>query len=171
MGKIVIRDDCMAPDRYVRLKYSGSDPWGVSKKITDLIKPFFHVSSSGTNNFRLNWDISGDPITFYSRWWVRKRFSRFSMMRVSIKLQGEKFKKTNTGSFTFQMHARIITSFGGWGPILKPIWHMYSYLFYNRARRSYIEHCRNYLLNFRNELKKHFNLETNVEPTAMGTYG
>jgi len=171
MGKIVIRDDCMAPDRYVRLKYQGPDPWGVAKKVTESIRPFFHVSASGTNNYRLNWDISGDPITFYSRWWVRKKPSRFTSIRIMMKLQGEKYRKTNKGSFSFTMHGRVITEFSGWGAIVSPIWHMYSYLFYNRARRGYIAHCRNYMLNFRKELQKHFNLETTPVTTAAGTYG
>ena len=171
MGKVVVRDDCLAPDRYIRLKYEGSNPWGVAEKIADLIRPFFHVSSSGTNNVRLNRDISGDPITIYSRWWVDKKFSRFSKMKLLMKLQGEKFKKTNTGSFSFVMHARVVTEFSGWRVFVKPIWHIYSYLFYNRARRGFVAHCRNYIVNFRNELKKHFNLETTAEPTAMGTYG
>ncbi len=171
MAKIVIRDDCLVPDRYIRLKYSGPDPWGVAEKITGSIRGFFHVSASGTNNYRLNWDISGDPITFYSRWWVRKNFSRFSTMRIQMKLQGKKYAKDNTGEFSFSMHARVITTFSGWSAILKPFVALYSYLFYNRARRTYVEMCRNYVLNFRNEIKKHFNLEATEVPTARASYG
>jgi len=171
VAKIVIRDDCLVPDRYVRMKYQGPNPWGVGSKIANTIRPFFHVSASGTNNFRLNWDISGDPITFYSRWWVKKTLSRFSYIRIVMKLQGEKHKKDNTGSFSFSMHGRVVTEFSGWGALVKPIWHMYSYLFYNRARRRFADHCRNYILNFRNEIKKHFNIEATDEPTAAGTYG
>jgi hypothetical protein len=171
MGKIVISDDCLTPDRYIRLNYSGPNPWEVANKITDLIRPFFHVSASGTNNFRLNWDISGDPITFYSRWWVNRKASRYSSIWVDFTVQGEKFRKTNEGSFVLVMHGRVRTTFSGWGAIINPIWHMYSYLFYNRARRNYIAHCRNNILNFRNEIKKHFNVEATSEPTSVGTYG
>lgn len=171
MAKIVIRDDCLVPDRYVRLKYQGPDPWGVAEKITDSIRPFFHVSTSGFNNYRINWDISGDPVTFYSRWWVKKDFSRFSTMRMLIKLQGSRSKAKNEGKFSLSFHARVITEFSGWGIFMKPVWLIYSYLFYNRARRRFIEQCRNYILNFRNEIKEHFNLEVTEVPTATGTYG
>lgn len=171
MSKMEIRDDCLVPDRYIRLRYSGPNPWEVGEKITEMIRPFFHVSASGTNQYRLNWDISGDPVTFYSRWWVRKGLSRFSQIMVNFKLQGKKYKKDNSGEFSLTLHGRVITKFEGWGPLMKPVWSMYSYLFYNKLRRQGIEHCRNYILNFRNEIKKHFNIEATEVTTATGTYG
>jgi hypothetical protein len=171
MAKFTIRDDCLTPDRYMRLKYSGPNPWGVGEKITESIRTFFHVSASGTNQYRLNWDISGDPITFYSRWWVRKGVSRFTSMRIVMKLQGKKYKKDNTGDFSFSLHGRVITNFEAWGPLLKPIWAMYSYLFYDRVRRNAIEQCRNFILAFVNELKKHYNIEATEVAGASGSFG
>ncbi len=171
MGKITIMDECLVPDRWVRIRYSGPDPWGVAEFITNNIRKFFHVSASGTNNSRINWDITGDPITFYSVWWVKKSFSRFTYMRVLMKLIGSKGKKKNVGEFALRMRGQLFTEFKGWGIFLKPVWLMYSYLFYNRARRAFIERCRNYVLNFRNEIKKHFNIEATEIPTARGSYG
>ena len=69
MGKLTITDECMAPDKYLKMKYSGPDPWAMAKKIGSTIRPFFHVSSSGTNNIDLRWDVVGENISFYSQWW------------------------------------------------------------------------------------------------------
>jgi hypothetical protein len=140
------------------------------RKITGSVRPFFHVSASGTGQTRLNWDISGDPIGFYSTWWVRKKLSRFSNMIIDIKVQGNKSKTENKGDFTMQLDARINTSFEGWSIMLKPVWIIYSYLLYNRSRRAFLEQCKDYVYSFRNEIKEHFNLKITTMPakSALG---
>jgi hypothetical protein len=170
MGSIEIYDDCLAPEKFVYLTYTGPDPWGVVKKITDSIKPFFHVSSSSRNHERLNWDVSGDPITFWSLWWVKKAMSGYSKARIYIWVQGTKSKTDNTGQFTMKIHGELETSFSGPSVILKPLWLVYSYLFYNRVRRRYIERCRDLVLNFRNEIKEHYNLGISSVTQAHTTF-
>ncbi len=170
MGKMMVEDDCFVPERFVTLTYAGRDPWGVAVKIAEQVKPFFHVSSSGTNNMRLNWDDAGDPVSFYSIWWAKVKYSRFTTAWFRFKVQGEKKKADNTGTFTFELQANLETKFEGWSPILRTAWLMYSYLFYNRIRRKMIERCRNTALNFKNELKKHFELDVTSTP-AFGGFG
>ena len=87
MAKMEIRDDCMTPDRYMRLKYSGPDPWGVAEFLNANLKEFFHVSSSKCSNYRINWDITGDPVSFYARWWARKAVSRMTELKFIFKGQ------------------------------------------------------------------------------------
>lgn len=170
--KVTIIDDCLVPDKFVWLRYTGHNPWGVVNHITNTIRPFFHVSASGTRHHRLNWDVVGENISFYSVWWVKKELSTHTMMWIDMKVIGKKAKATNHGEFNMQMNARLETNFEGWTHWVKPIWMMYSYLFYNRVRRKMLERCRNNVYNFREELKKHFNLETaQGVPTATGTYG
>jgi len=168
MAKIVIRDDCMTPDRYLRFKYSGPDPWGMAEFLDANIRPFFHITSSNANNYRINWDVTGDPITFYARWWAKKSLGRFSGLQFQFKLVGERGKTRNEGKFSLSYHARVVTRFEGWSPIMKPVWTLYSYLFYNRVRRKYIEQCRNYMLTFGNLVKEHFNLESTEVPMSRG---
>ncbi|RLB32405.1 MAG: hypothetical protein DRH12_19530 [Deltaproteobacteria bacterium] len=171
MSSIKISDDCLHPERYVYLKYSGPDPWGVVGRISERIRPFFHVSSSGTNQTRINWDDSGDPIWYFSTWWVKKSLSDYSNMLIHIKVIGNKSKTTNTGEFTMAIWGYVQTEFSGWAVFLKPIYIIYSYLFYHRLRRKFIEICRNYIMNFRNEIKEHFNLEKTDVPMSYGSYG
>ncbi|RLJ10191.1 MAG: hypothetical protein DRP15_00845 [Candidatus Aenigmatarchaeota archaeon] len=171
MAKISIVEDCLAPDKFIYLSYKGPDPWGVAKRISERIRPFFHVSASGTNNSRINWDVTGENISFFSTWWVKKDVSRFSTMRFYLKVIGSFSKATNEGEFTLQLDGNLETKFSGWGPVLKPMWLIYSYLFYNRVRRQALEKCRNILLAFRNELKEYFNLQITEVPRAYGTFG
>ena len=167
MGKIDVTDECLVPEKYTYVRYTGKNPWEVSEKITELIRPFFHVSASGTNNTRLNWDITGDVRTFYSLWWAERKLSRFSRMKVDFKLQGEQHKDTKMGKFSLQLSGTINTKFGGFGPLLKPLWYTYSYLFYNRVRRDWIKKCQATIYNFKNEIKKEYGLgETEVQSTG-----
>ncbi|MBM3304284.1 MAG: hypothetical protein FJY76_04235 [Candidatus Aenigmarchaeota archaeon] len=171
MAKIEVTDECLTPEKYTYIRYTGKDPWSVAEKITEKIRPFFHVSASGTNNWRLNWDITGDVRTFYSLWWVKKDFSRFTQMKVDLKLQGEQHKDTKMGKFSLQFSGTLITKFKAWGPLLRTAWYMYSYLFYNRARRQYIKRCQSTIYSFKNELKKEFGLEETEIPSTGGTFG
>ncbi len=168
MATITIRDDCLTPDRFIRISYSGPNPWGVQEFLAANLKEYFHVSTSKVNNYRINWDITGDPISFYSRWWVRKATGRFSQMYFNFKIVGTKGKVKNEGKFSLSFHARVITNFNAWSPLLQPLWTLYGYLFYNRVRRKNIEICRNYLMNFRNMIKEHFNVETTEIPMSSG---
>ncbi|HJW97467.1 MAG TPA: hypothetical protein VJ485_04880 [archaeon] len=170
--KFTIIDDCLVPDRFVWLYYTGPNPWGVARHISARIRDFFHVSASGTNNTRINWDVVGENINFYSVWWVKKNFSGYTTMYVDMKVIGKKSKATNQGNFTLQMNGRLQTEFSGWIRWARPLWTIYSYLLYHRARRKMIERCRNNIMNFREDIKKHFNLQTAESvPTATGTYG
>jgi len=171
MAKIEIHDDCLEPDRYIYLSYKGPDPWAVNKKLAGLLRLHFHVGTSSVCNQRINWDIVGENISFYSVWWVKKRFTRNTRMRVEIKILGKKSKATNYGEFIMEINPWIQTEFSTWGFLLKPAWLIYSYLFYDRVRRKHIETCRNMIYTLRNKLKEHFNLTVTETTEAQGVYG
>jgi hypothetical protein len=171
MANIKVYDECLGPDRFMRLNYTGPDPWKMGLQIGKSLRTYFHVSSAGMNNTHVKWDDTGNSIDFYSEWWVKKEVSGRSNLRFHIKYQGSKDKKTHVGTGALLIWARVETSVSGWGPILKPFWAVYSYLIYDRFRRKAIESCQTRLLNFRDELKKSFNLGATDIPTAEGTYG
>ena len=83
-------------------------------------------------------------------------------------LYANKGKTKNEGNFALSYHARVITQYDGWGPLVKPFWSLYSYLFYNRIRRKAIEECRNYMITLANMIKEHFNTDYHEEPVSSG---
>jgi hypothetical protein len=171
MAKIEVMDECLTPEKYTYVRYTGKNPWEVASKITDSVRMFFHVSASGTNNWRLNWDITGDVRTFYSLWWVKRKLSRFTDMRVDLKLQGEQHKDTKMGKFSLQLSGTLQTKFVAWGPLLRTAWYLYSYLFYNRVRRQYIKRCQSSIYNFKNDIKREFGLEETEAPSTQAVFG
>jgi hypothetical protein len=158
MGKIVIVDDCLAPARFVYLDYSGPDPFGVSNKVKGMLNRFFSVSTAGISETNFNWSAEGDPIGFYFTWWVQKPFGR-SIMRIDIKVQGSKGKIKNVGNFTMELKGEITSRFGYATSFLKPLWWIYTYTFYNRRRRNYVDMCKDYIMGFRAEIAKHYNIK------------
>ena len=160
MSKITIVEDCLAPARFVYLEYSGKNPFGVANKIASMLCPFFHVSSAGISETDFRWDTSGDPITFYFTWWVQRseETSSYTKQRFDIKVQGKQGKETKDGEFTLQLSAKMQTSFGGKSSITKALFWLYDYLFYKRRRAEYLKNCEELTYEFRDEIKKHFNL-------------
>jgi len=159
MAKFVIKDDCLAPERYIYLDYSGADPFGVVKKIGGMLNKFFHVSTSGVCEYDFRWDRSGDPYGFFVRWWVKKSLSGWTTAWFYIQVQGNVGKETNEGSFRLEISAELKTEIGHRSPLFRALWEIYSYVFYNKRRREYIRICSNLAHSLRDELKEHYNLK------------
>lgn len=162
MAKITIIDDCMPFTKTIGLKYSGPEPFSISQKMWEDIKEFFQVSTSGVSFHQLNWDDSGDPITFFLRWWVKKKFSRMSGMQLKMKAVGSKRKADNTGDFSLSMRSFLTTIYETRlpGPLARLVWAIYSYLFYNKQRQRMLKQCQDLTMSYRDYLEKKFGLKT-----------
>lgn len=161
MGTIIIKDDCLAPGRYVYLDYHGKNPFEIVKRIGDELADFFQVTSSqfGEDDFR--WDNSDDPAAFFVRYWVKKPAGgQYSEIIFRIRIQGQESQTTKEGFFTMELTGRVETEFEARNIFLRTFWWIYSYLFYDRRRRTYIEMCRDYFERFRTMVKEHYNLGT-----------
>lgn len=163
MATYLIKDDCLGPERFIYLDYSGADPFGVTKKIGSMLNKYFHVSTSGVSEYDFRWDKSGDPTGFFVRWWIKKDMSGYSTAWFYIQVQGNKARETNEGDFRLEVSAELKTKFGFRNPFLRGLWGIYSYLFYNKRRRSYIRTCSDMAHGLRDELKTHYNLRVKGE--------
>ncbi len=170
-SKLTINDECLAPEKYVYVKYKGPDSWAVAEAIASSLKPYFHVSTSGLCETRLNWDLAGNPITWYNTWWVKKDVTKYTRLWFFILTQGHKDKATGEGEFTLRINGEVRTEFAGWGIFLKPVWYLYSYLIYDRLRQKQIQRCRSMIDQFRNLIKERFNLAATKAPSVGGVYG
>ena len=163
-NKIVIQEDCLSPSRWIWLEFSGKNPFSVASKIAGMLMPCFNVSSAGISETDFRWDNSGDPITYYFTWWVERGGSdgpsRWTKQKFNIKVQGTQTKESKEGRFTLQLFGTLTTKFGSSNPFLKGLFWLYDYLFYAKRRSQYLKDCEETLFEFREEIKKHFNLQT-----------
>ncbi len=159
--KIVIQEDCLAPSRWIWLDYNGKNPFSVASKVAGMLQPFFGVSSAGVSETDFRWDTSGDPIEFYFTWWVVRSdpFGRFTKQRFDIKTQGRQSKESKEGSFTLQLWGTLNTTFESSNPFARGLFFLYDYIFYARRRSEYLKDCEDTIREFRDEIKKHFNLQ------------
>ena len=104
MAKLTIKDDCLAPERFIYLDYSGPNPFGMAKKIAGMLGKYFHVSTSGISEYDFRWDRMGDPYGFFVRWWVKKAMSNYTTAWYYIQVQGQQYRETKEGSFR-HLHA------------------------------------------------------------------
>lgn len=162
MTRIEIVDDCMPYRKTINLKYAGPDSYKISKAIWEDIKPFFQVSTSGVSFHQLNWDDSSDPIEFFLRWWMKKRYSRFTYIWLKMKCVGTKKKADGSGTFSVSIRSFNTTSYSTWlpGPIAKFFWAIYSYLFYNKARQNMLKVCQDTTMAYKDHVMKKFKLNT-----------
>jgi hypothetical protein len=161
MSVIKIYDDCLYPDKVFIFRYEGKNTWKVINNITDSVKQHFHVTRGEWNQFDLRWDATDDPIWFFSQWWMAPMFSTNpeSRMMLVLKVRGCEGKTDKMGWFNMIMTAHLQTEFRGWGPLLKVFYPIYSYLFYNKIRRSNIEKCKDLSLEIKNLVRDMYNLE------------
>ena len=167
MAKLAIKDDCLAPEKYIYLNYSGPNPYEIVKKIAGSFNAFFHVSSSKVCEYDFRWDRMGDPIGFFNRWWVKKEYSKYTTAWFHFQVQGKQAREGKEGEFRMEISSEIRTDVGSRNPLFMLLWDIYSYSFYNRRRREYIRKCANMATSFRDEMKNHFNLQISGERGEM----
>lgn len=161
MAKIELFDDCLYPDKIFVFRYEGKEPWKVVNNLTNSVKQHFHVTRGEWNQYDLRWDPTDDPIWFFSQWWMAPKFSESpeSRMLLVLKVRGSEGKTDKSGFFNMIMAAHLSTKFKGWGPLLKVFYPIYSYLFFNRVRRSYIEKCKGLSLELKNMVRDMYGLQ------------
>ncbi|GEM_PF-641770 len=157
--KIVLKDECLAPYKNIYLHYTGQNPFSSVNKLWGVLDKFFEVSSAGFGEPEFYWDTSGDPITYMAKWWVRRRYSKYSEIRYDIAVQGDEGTQTKKGRFTLEITANINHQIPNtW--MNRTLWWVYQYLFYSRRRMEYLRECRKFATGFREFAKKEFGMTT-----------
>ena len=156
-GKLLIKDDCLAPQKTLSLTYEGPNTMKIATQTSAFFSNFFKVSSAGWAEQDFRFDNSGDNLEFYARWWVRKSMSAYSELFWEITVQGEENKNTKKGRFSLVIDADVEHRFPeNWA--LRGIFWMYHYLLYDRLRRDWIKRCSELAYGFRELLKQEFGI-------------
>ena len=154
---ISMTDDCFAPNKSQYFIYKGSNPASIATKLTGSFQPFFRIASAGWGEPDFRWDTSGEPITFFMKWYVERAFSKYSKMIIYITVQGDENSQTKQGKFTLEITPTLQNTFSkAW--FSRGIFWIYDYLFYGNQRQSYIKKCREINSAYMDYLKTEFGL-------------
>ncbi len=157
----VVVDDCFAPNKSQYLIYKGPNAATIASKLTGSFQPFYRIASAGWGEPDFRWDTSGEPITFFMKWYVERAFSKFSKMVIYITVQGDENSQTKQGKFTLEVSPTIEHTFPqNW--LTRGLYWMYDYLFYGNQRQSYIKRCREINSAYMDYLKGEFGLMQSV---------
>ncbi len=156
-GSITVTDDCFAPNKSQYFIYKGPNPASIAMKLTGSFQPFFRIASAGWGEPDFRWDTSGEPITFFMKWYVERGFSRYSKMQIFIIVQGDENSQTKQGKFTLEMVPTLVNTFpANW--FLRGLYWIYDYIFYGNQRQQYIKKCREINSAYMDYLKGEFGL-------------
>jgi len=166
MGKFVITDECLVPRRLTWIYYKGPNPVGFLSNLRANLRFLFEVSSTRCLEKKLLWDYTGDPIRFYNEWAVKKEFSRFTNMWVTLRALGYVSKGKKDGNFSLEIYGEVKHTFEPNNWFLKYIWVLYNYMFYGKLRERYTVMCRDYIEGFMNWCKEKYGMKTVTTPEA-----
>jgi len=151
MPSWILEDDCLAPERYIRLVYSGPNPFSVYQSTFAILRRVLEIDPSDYWERDFRWDISGDPRSFYVRAIVEKKMDSRSVVHFEIIMQGNQpSDPSKNGSLTIVIGARLRTEYNLNTPfqqssLYRALLWFYNFFFYFRVRRGYINICRDWL--------------------------
>jgi len=155
----VIEDDCLAPERYVRIVYSGPNPFAAYQATFSLLRKILQIDPSDYREKDFRWDISGDPRSFYIRALVEKTMDTRTRMVFEIIMQGNQpSDPSKNGNLTILISPRLRTEYKLDSPFQKSAFYrgmlwLYNFFFYFRVRRKYLEVCKEWSSNLLKEYR------------------
>ena len=152
MPSWILEDDCLAPRRYIRIVYSGPDPFSAYRATSGMLVRVIEIDPADYMERDFRWDVSGDPRGFYVRAIAEKRMDARSVIHFEIIMQGKQpSDPSKNGELTILIGARLRTEYDLRTPFqqssfYKGLLWLYNFFFYFKVRRSYIKMCNEWLL-------------------------
>ncbi len=150
-GKISFIDDILAPKEEVIIKYSGKNPFLICTIGMRLIRDVLKVSTSQMREDDVRWDVTGKTKTFYVVWRGYRGEDNWTKTKVKMIVEGSQDPERN-GSVTIWLKGFLETSFEYHNPFDRILWQMWSYIFYWKQRRAYIDFSRDDIMRIREEI-------------------
>jgi len=148
MATWVLEDDCLAPERVIRIDFKGVNPFRVYQAVPGFLRAIFDVRGKDVYEKEFRWDNSSDPRDFFSRFIVRKGYDNWSVVWAEITMQGKQPSDPNKeGEVFILLTGKLLTRSPENTPwsrttIYKSLRWLFFRTLYNDVRRNYMEECR-----------------------------
>jgi hypothetical protein len=165
MASWILEDDCLAPERYVRIVYNGPNPFQVYQSSYAIFRKVMEIDPADYQEREFRWDITGDPRDFYVRVIVQKNLDARSSIYFEIIMQGKQpTDPSQNGTLTILIGAKLKTEYALNTPFQQSsfyralLW-LYNRFFYFGVRRRYIKMCNDWITNIVKAYRKLLKLE------------
>ena len=158
MADYKITTDILAPSDKKTIEYTGFHPSKIIKMMPDIIKDTLKVEGGGVFEDKIKWDVSGDPVSFYGDWRGKYAFDGRSFAVFKINVQGSQGAKDKVGKVKITIKGSVETKFPFTTSFHKSAVWFYTYFFYNKQRREYIDMGKILISRIEDEIRSTFNL-------------
>jgi len=141
MPSWILEDDCLAPGRYIRIVYSGPNPFSAYQATSGMLVKVVEIDPADYMERDFRWDVSGDPRGFYVRAIAEKKMDARSVIHFEIIMQGKQpSDPSKNGELTILIGARLRTEYDlehhfNNLPFTKDFFGFYNFFFYFKVRR------------------------------------
>ena len=149
MPSVQIIDDIILPSEMLRLNFQGKNPWAVCSLFPSLLKDVMKISGKDTFETDIRWDITSDPRPFYGVWMGKRAEDKWTNTFIRIIAQGEQSSREKTGWIRIQIKGTVETRYTYNNFIQKSWWWLYSYSFYYKQRRNYLDYAKDNVFKIR----------------------
>lgn len=148
MATWVLEDDCLAPERVIRIDFKGLNPFRIYQAVPQFLRAIFDVRGKDVYEKEFRWDNTTEPRWFFSRFIVRKGYDMWSVVWGEVTMQGNQPSDPNKDGDAFiLLTGKLLTRSPENSPwarssIYKSLRWLYFRTLYNDVRRNYMEECR-----------------------------
>ncbi|MBI2084502.1 MAG: hypothetical protein HYT70_02725 [Candidatus Aenigmarchaeota archaeon] len=148
MASWILEDDCLVPDRQIRIDYRGPNPFRLYSVVPQLLRAIWDIRGKDVWEREFRWDITSEPIPFFSRFVIRKTYDNWSKIYSELIMQGKQPTDPNKegevsiiirGILRTESPSNTIIQKSG---IYKSLRWLYFRTLYNDVRRNLLQECR-----------------------------
>jgi len=173
MPRLVFDDDCLTPEKTIRIDFKGPNPFRFYGEIIGIIRDVLEIRRLNIYEREFRWEIGGDPRPFFYRVFARKPYDQFTNAFFEFVFQGKQpLDVTKDGEMVIFMSPKLKTEFPqstAWqkSSIYKSLRWVYLRVFYNDARRYLLNDCVRYSNIFVSRIQKMLGISPPMESPGV----
>lgn len=156
-GKIVFREDILAPSTVLRVEYKGKEPFWICTAATKLIRDALKLTSKDMREDDIRWDLTGETREFYGIWRGKRGEDKWSSTWVKVTAHGF-INKERMGNVKIKIEGWLATKFSYANPLAHWMWMLLNYTFYWRQRRTYVDHSKDDIMLIREQILRAYGI-------------
>ena len=147
MTKLLIEDDCLAPDTPIKIHYKGPNPFRAYSKTITFLRKIWEIEAKDYWERQFRYNPDEDPRGFYVTAYVNKGLDRFTRIIVEVVMQGaQPSDPTKEGWIEIKIGGVLKTEYGGntifediRNPITRFLYWLYDKVYYQDRRKYYLK--------------------------------